>query len=116
MRFRAVHRFARISPTKVRPTIDLIRGKPVDQALEVLAFTPTRGASFISKVLRSAVANAGLDTDAEDLWVETARVDAGPTWPPRWKSGGRGRAMPRRKHTSHLIIELNDGQEQEGAA
>jgi len=107
MRFRAVHRFARISPTKVRPTIDLIRGKPVDQALEVLAFTPTRGASFISKVLRSAVANAGLDADAEDLYVAEAQVDGGPTRRgvlPR----ARGRVDRIQHRTSHITVVLSD--------
>ena len=116
MKFKASHRFAPISPRKARLVMDLIRDHSANEALEILQFTNNRPASLIDKVLRSAVANAGLEVDAEDLWIETARVDAGPMWPPRWKSGGRGRAMPRRKHTSHLIIEINDGQEQEGAA
>ncbi len=107
MRFRAVHRFARISPTKVRPTIDLIRGKPVEEALEVLQFTPTRAAGFIRKVLQSAVANAGLDADPENLYVAEALVDGGPTrrgYLPR----ARGRVDRIRHRTSHIAVVLSD--------
>ena len=79
----------------------------VAQALEVLAFTPTRGASFISKVLRSAVANAGLDADAEDLYVAEAQVDSGPTRRgilPR----ARGRMDRIHHRTSHITVVLSD--------
>ena len=112
MKFRASHRFAPISSRKARLVIDLIRDKWAIEALEILQFTNNRSASLIDKVLKSAVANAGLDADPEALQVETARVDEGPTWPPRWKSGGRGRAMPTRKRTCHITIELNDGEEE----
>ena len=112
MKFRASHRFAPLSPRKARLVIDLIRTKSADEALNVLQFTNNRPASVIDKVLRSAIANAGLDADPEALRVEMARVDEGPTWPPRWKSGGRGRAMPTRKRTCHITIELNDGEEE----
>ncbi len=107
MDFRAVHRFARISPTKVRPTIDLIRGKAVEEALEVLQFTPTRAAGFVRKVLQSAVANAGLDADPEELYVARAQVDSGPTRRgilPR----ARGRADRIRHRTSHITVVLSD--------
>jgi large subunit ribosomal protein L22 len=66
---------------------------------------------MIDKVLRSAIANAGLDADAESLRIQTALVDEGPTWPLRWQAGPRGRAMPIRKRTSHILIELDDGKE-----
>mgnify|MGYP003340420470 FL=1 len=55
---RAVHQFARISATKVRPYADLIRGKTAQQGLLALAYEPSRGARFLEKVLKSAVANA----------------------------------------------------------
>lgn len=112
MQFRAIHRFARISPTKVRPTIDLIRGKPVEEALEVLQFTPTRAATFIGKVLRSAVANAGLDAEPDQLYVAEARVDCGPSRRgilPR----ARGRADRVRHRTSHITVVLSDERPQE---
>lgn len=108
MKFKASHRFAPISPRKGRLVIDLIRGRSADEALQILQFTNNRPATLIDKVLKSAIANAGLEADTEELWLETVRIDEGPTWPPRWKSGGRGRAMPRRKRTSHIFIELND--------
>ena len=113
MKFKASHRFAPVSARKVRLVIDLIRNKSANHALEVLQFTNNRPATLIDKVLKSAIANAGLEADADALWVETARVDEGPTWPLRWNAGPRGRAMPFRKRTSHIIIELSD---EEGAA
>jgi large subunit ribosomal protein L22 len=93
--------------------IDLIRNKRANEALETLQFVNNRPAVMIDKVLRSAIANAGMEVDAEDLWVKAARVDEGPTWPMRWQAGPRGRAMPIHKRTSHIIIELSD---EEGAA
>ena len=107
MQFRAVHRFARISPTKVRPTVALIRGKAVEEALEILQFTPTRAAGFIRKVLESAVANAGLDAEPEELYVAQARVDGGPMR--RWVlPRARGRADRIRHRTSHITVVLSD--------
>ena len=111
MKFKASHRFAPISARKARLVIDLIRGRSANAALELLQFTNNRSAVMIDKVLKSAIANAGVEADPDDLRIETARVDEGPSWPMRWKAGPRGRAMPRHKRTSHIIIELNDGQE-----
>jgi large subunit ribosomal protein L22 len=113
MSFRASHRFAPVSAGKARMVMDLIRGKSANEALGILQFVNNRSASMIDKVLRSAIANAGLDADPESLWIESARVDKGPTWPLRWQPGPRGRAMPIRKRTSHIVIELTD---KEGAA
>jgi len=113
MKFRASHRFAPVSASKARLVIDLIRDKSANEALEILQFVNNRPAVMIDKVLRSAIANAGLDADAETLRVEMARVDEGPTWPLRWQAGPRGRAMPIRKRTSHIVIELDDGKEAE---
>ena len=58
MAYEATHRFAKISPRKVRPLADLIRGKFADEALEILQFQPHRGARLLEKVLKSALANA----------------------------------------------------------
>jgi len=112
MKCRARHKFAPTSARKARLVIDLIRNKSVNEALEILQFCNNRPAVMIDKVLRSAIANAGADVDPDALWVEIARVDEGPTWPLRWMPGPRGRAMPIRKRTSHIIIELSD---EEGA-
>lgn len=108
MKFRASHRFAPISARKARTVIDLIRLKSANEALEILQFVNNRSASMIDKVLKSAIANAGLDADPDDLLIETARVDEGPSWPMRWHPGPRGRAMPIHKRTSHIIIELSN--------
>ena len=108
MKSKARHRFAPITARKARLVINLIRGKSANEALEILQFVNNRPASMIDKVLKSAIANAGLDADPESLWIETARVDEGPSWPIRWMAGPRGRAMPIHKRTSHIIVELTD--------
>ena len=113
MKYKATHRFASTSARKARLVIDLIRRKTANEALEILQFVNNRPAVMIDKVLRSAIANAGADADPEELWVQTACVNEGPTWPLRWQAGPRGRAMPIRKRTSHIVIELSD---EEGAA
>ena len=108
MKYKASHRFAQTSARKARLVIDLIRRKSANEALEILQFCNNRPAVMIDKVLRSAIANAGADANPEELWVETAVINEGPTWPMRWNPGPRGRAMPIRKRTSHIIIELSD--------
>ena len=110
--YRAIHRFAPTSARKARLVIDLIRRKTANEALEILQFVNNRPAVMIDKVLRSAIANAGADADPEDLRIESACVDEGPTWPLRFMPGPRGRAMPIRMRTSHITIQLTD---EEGA-
>src|SRR3974377_525667 len=78
--YHATHRFARISVRKVRPLLDLIRGKYADDALDILKYMPHRGARLIEQVLKSAMANAedkGV-RNAGDLVVIDARGDGGP--------------------------------------
>ena len=113
MKYKSSHRFASTSARKARLVIDLIRRKTAVEALEILQFVNNRPAVMIDQVLRSAIANAGADADPEELWVDTAKVDEGPTWPLRFQPGPRGRAMPIRKRTAHITIELTD---EEGAA
>ena len=96
--FRARHRFAPTSARKARYAVDLIRGLPVNRALERLEWCPRRAASMVRKVLQSAVANAGqdADVDANRLVVADARADDGPTFK-RGKARSRGqfqRAAP----------------------
>ena len=106
--FVAKHRFARITARKARLAADLIRGRDVNEALELLQFSPRRAAVFYIKVLKSAVANASQDegVDVNKLVVSDARADDGPLLQHRlrWRPGPQGRAMPVRKRTSHLTV------------
>ena len=108
MAWRAVHRFARISPRKVKLMIDLIRGRDVQDALNVLKFMPQRAAVMVSQVLTSAVANANeAEAAVEKLYVETAKVDEGPTMK-RFRPKDRGRAHPIMKRTSHITVVVEE--------
>lgn len=114
--FISSHRYARISPEKVRLVADQVRGLSVDEAMQLLKFSTRRGAHFVDKVLKSAVANAdqAIDEgrvedeqlfDMEDLYVHEARVDVGPSFK-RWRPRARGMAYPIIKRTSHIVIKL----------
>jgi large subunit ribosomal protein L22 len=111
--FRASHRFARISARKARYVIDLIRGLPVDRALDDLRFSLKRATPMISKVIRSALANAtqesGLETSS--LYVAQALVDVGPRVK-RWKARAMGRPRPRMRRFCHISIVLQERKEQ----
>ena len=106
--FVARHRYARISVRKARLVADMLRGRPVNEALELLEYMPQRGASFYKKVLGSAIANAALDetVDTNDLFVADCRADDGPMLNNRlrYRPGPQGRAMPYAKKTSHLTV------------
>lgn len=112
MKFEASHRFARIGPQRTRRVMDMIRGKPVSAALEVLRMTNRRASAFIDKVLRSAVANASesRDVDVDALYVAEARVDEGPRMK-RIQPRARGMWFPIIKRTSHITVVLSDGSE-----
>jgi large subunit ribosomal protein L22 len=106
MAWNATHRFARISPRKARLIADMVRGLDVQDALNVLKFTPNRAAPLISRVLTSAVANANeAEADVELLFVKEVRVDEGPTMK-RWRPKDRGRAHPIMKRTSHIHVAV----------
>ena len=110
--FRASHRLARISPFKARLVIDLIRGKPVEQAIMIMEYEPRRAATMIKKVLRSALANASndLDVNLKSLVVIDARVDGAGllNGRRRWQPRAMGRAFPILKRTSHICIVLGE--------
>lgn len=111
MAWQAKHRFARISARKARLIVDLIRGRDVQDALDILKFTPNRAAGMISKVLTSAIANADQDeADTDSLIVREARVDEGPTMK-RFREKDRGRAHPILKRTSHIVVAVEQEQE-----
>ena len=118
--FVAKHRFARITARKARRIADLIRGRPVNQALELLQFAPQRGAAFYLKVVRSAVANASLDenVNVNRLFVSECRADDGPLLNGRlrYRPGPQGRAMPFAKRLSHLTVKVRELPEEPEAA
>lgn len=108
MAWESKHRYARISARKARLIVDMIRGRQVQDALNVLKFTHNRAAGMISKVLTSAIANANeAEADVETLVVAEARVDEGPTMK-RWHAKDRGRAHPIMKRTSHIIVTVEE--------
>jgi large subunit ribosomal protein L22 len=107
MRVRAQAKWVRSSARKARIVLDHIRGRSVPEARTILAFTSRAVATDIGKVLKSAVANAeanhGLDGD--ELIVEAAYADEGPTLK-RWKPRARGRVNRIRKRTCHVTLVL----------
>ena len=95
--FTAQHRYAPIAPRKARLVADMVRGYMLNDALDILKFAQKRGAPFVEKVLRSALANADeQEADVERLYVSEIRVDEGGVRPGtrRWRPKDRGRAMP----------------------
>ncbi|HIJ66674.1 MAG TPA: 50S ribosomal protein L22 [Planctomycetes bacterium] len=105
----ASHRYAPMSARKVRLVAQLIRGRSVQDALDILKFTHKRAARMIEKVLESAIANADeQEADVENLYVCRVRVDdAGlRIGTKRWIPKDRGRTNPIRKHASHIHIAV----------
>ena len=94
-------RFSRISPQKARLVADQVRGKPVEEALNILQFSPKKGAAIVRKVLESAVANAenNAGADIDELTVSTIMVDEGPTLK-RFRARAKGRGTRILKRTS----------------
>jgi large subunit ribosomal protein L22 len=110
MPFIAKHNFARIAPRKARLVMDLVRGRDVDDALSMLQFSKKRAAVFVSKVIKSAVANYQEQNTAPGqtaLFVSEARVDGGPIIK-RFQPKDRGKAHPIQKRTSHLVVSVDE--------
>jgi len=108
MESKATARYLRISPQKVRLVADLIRGKQVGKAIDVLRFTKKRGAKHVEKLLHSAIANAqqkeeNLDVDA--LYVKRTYVNEGPRLK-RIRPAPMGRAYRYQRRMAHITIEL----------
>ncbi len=105
MEVKVAHRFAKISPRKVRLVVDLIRGQTVDDALNVLRLTRKRASPMVTKLLRSAVAAASdrHDVEPEGLVVCRAWVDVGPTRY-TWWARPRGMVARKRHRTSHINL------------
>ena len=113
MSFRASHRNARISARKVRPIADLVRGKFVDEALDILRYQPQRGARMLEKVIKSALANAqdpdqnpGQIVDVHNLFISGVRVDGGSMFK-RVRPRARGSAYMIKKRMSHIHVEID---------
>ena len=100
-------RYLRIAPRKVRLVVDLIRGKSVVEAQNILRFTTKRGADPVLKTLNSAVASAkeNKQLDESALYISKITVDEGPKLK-RWLPRARGVASPLQKKVSHINIEL----------
>ena len=112
MQAKAAVKYIRISPRKARQVIDLIRGKEVEEALTTLRFCPKAGAKILTKVVKSAVANAQHNYHmGDDLYISEARADEGPTLK-RFKPRAMGRATRINKRTSHITVVVS-GREEE---
>ena len=114
MAFKASHRYARISPQKVRPLADLVRGKFADEALDILRYQPQRGARMLEKVIRSAIGSAqdpdqnpGRTVEVEGLIVAEAFIDGGPMFK-RIRPRARGMAFMIKKRMSHIHVTLEE--------
>jgi large subunit ribosomal protein L22 len=107
VRARAVARYVRMSPTKVRRVVALIKDRPLQEALDILRFSPQAAAVPVFKVIASAAANAenNLDLDRDTLVVAAAYADEGPTLK-RIRPRAQGRAYRIRKRTSHITVEV----------
>jgi len=110
MQTKASLRGARLSAQKGRLVADLIRGKPVDQAINILAYSPKKGAAILRKLLESAIANAehndGADIDA--LKVKQIYVERG-TFLKRFQARAKGRGNVIGKQTCHIRVVVGDG-------
>jgi large subunit ribosomal protein L22 len=107
MEVRAVSKYLRVSPYKVRLVADLVRGKKVDEALTLLKFLPKKGGRLINKTLRSALANAEntQTIDVDTLFIKTVLIDEGPKLK-RFRPRAMGRATRILKRTSHITMVL----------
>ena len=103
----AKSKYIRQSPYKLRLVLNLIRGLPVSEALDILKFTKRKASDEITKVIESAMANAenNFGLNLNDLYISKAIADEGPTLK-RFRPRARGRAGRINKRTSHLLIEL----------
>ena len=109
MEVKAIAKYIRISPRKVRLLMKEIKGKKVEEAINLLAFAPQRGAPILRKLINSAVANASQhpDIDVDNLFIKHIFADEGPTLK-RFRPRAMGRATRIRKRSSHLTVILNE--------
>jgi large subunit ribosomal protein L22 len=112
MESKAIARFARIAPRKARTVVNLVRGRKVAEAIDVLMFTRKAAAPVVRKVIESALANArnsDPNVNIDELYVSVASVDKGPNkHVRRWRPRAMGRATKVTKGVSHIVITLSD--------
>jgi large subunit ribosomal protein L22 len=108
METQAILRNVRLSPRKARLVVDMVRGKGIQEAMNILRFSPQKTAPILSKLLKSAVANAEQKgvSDVDTLFVKTVMVDQGPVLR-RFMPRAQGRASRIRKPTSHITVVLD---------
>ncbi len=106
---RSVSRHLWIAPRKVRIVLDVVRGRGVDEALNMLKFLPKRASLLVSKAIKSAAANAeqNFDMKRENLIVAEAFADGGPTLK-RFQPRQRGRAFPIKQRTTHITVVVRE--------
>ena len=108
--YAARHRYARTTARKARLVADLIRGKTVNSALELLHFSPKRASTYYEQLVRSAMANAAQDenVNVNRLVISECKADDGPLVQGRlrFRPGPQGRSMPIRKRTAHLTVAV----------
>ncbi|MCB6992286.1 50S ribosomal protein L22 [bacterium 210820-DFI.6.37] len=108
MEAKAIAKYVRMSPIKLKPVADLVRGKDVNEALTILKFTPGKGAEIVEKVVQSALANADVkEMDTDNLYVAEVYANQGPTMK-RWRAGSQGRASIILKRSSHVGVTLRE--------
>jgi large subunit ribosomal protein L22 len=112
MQAKAVLRGFRMSPQKVRLVADVVRGKPVEQALAILRNMPHKAAREVYRTVASAAANAenNFQMDRDGLVIKTIMVDEGPSLK-RYLPRARGRVNVMRKRSSHITVIVDDGEE-----
>lgn len=106
---RAKFKYIRMSSEKIRPVLNLVRGKNVQKAIDTLNFCPRRASVIVNKAIKSAVANANVKggVDVDNLYVSRIFVGQGPTLK-RWRAKARGMAGKVNKRTSHITVELEE--------
>lgn len=112
MEARAIAKFIRVSPRKARMVVDLIRGKKLEEALAILRYTPNKATEAVTKVVKSAAANAehNYEMDKDELIISQVYVDQGPTLK-RFMPRAMGRADVMRRKTSHITVVVSDKKE-----
>ncbi|MBE6037216.1 MAG: 50S ribosomal protein L22 [Clostridiales bacterium] len=109
MEAKAVAKYVKMSPIKLKPVADLVRGKDLSEALAILKFTPGKGSALIEKVVKSAAANAenNHEMNVDKLYVAEVYAHQGPTMK-RWMAGSQGRASIILKRSSHIGVTLKE--------
>jgi len=109
MEAKALAKYVRMSPIKLQPVCDLVRGKDLKEAQAILKYTPGKGSAIVEKVVNSAAANAenNFDMNLDNLYVSEIYANQGPTMK-RWRAGAQGRAGMILKRSSHVGVTLKE--------